>query len=231
MLESYYMLSIFTSNFAWLRSFATVSFIQVSDSDQYLQCTFLSTAALKAGALIAGWMEDAGLRTWESFCITMYHFFLRYILICLILIIVRIFRWVDQMGNIHGHIDGKNANEPALLIGSHLVDLNNKHAKGLILNYNFQIPISLTKPLQSVTGHGDWCWNVWWILGNCLCHCCYKGSEIARKIGTSSSSYRGKVLVPYFYFNISFDVSFKCNNMEACKIVIISIFVSVVSIA
>ena len=29
--------------------------------------------------------------------------------------------WVDQMGNVHGRVDGANANAEALLIGSHMV--------------------------------------------------------------------------------------------------------------
>jgi hypothetical protein len=33
-------------------------------------------------------------------------------------------RWVDQMGNVHGRVEGMNANAAALLIGSHLVMLN-----------------------------------------------------------------------------------------------------------
>jgi hypothetical protein len=33
-------------------------------------------------------------------------------------------RWVDQMGNVHGRVEGMNANAATLLIGSHLVMLN-----------------------------------------------------------------------------------------------------------
>ena len=29
--------------------------------------------------------------------------------------------WVDQMGNVHGRVDGANENAEALLIGSHMV--------------------------------------------------------------------------------------------------------------
>merc|ERR1711915_590673 len=64
---------------------------KISDSEKYLQRTFLSPASIKAGNLIEEWMKDAGLKT-----------------------------WVDQMGNVHGRTDGGNASEPALLIGSHL---------------------------------------------------------------------------------------------------------------
>ncbi|KAM4097964.1 hypothetical protein ACJW30_07G041000 [Castanea mollissima] len=51
----------------------------------------MSPASLRAGNLIRGWMEDAGLRT-----------------------------WVDQLGNLHGRVEGMNASAEALLIGSHL---------------------------------------------------------------------------------------------------------------
>uniref|UniRef100_A0A0C9S7V2 allantoate deiminase n=1 Tax=Wollemia nobilis TaxID=56998 RepID=A0A0C9S7V2_9CONI len=64
---------------------------KISDSEKYLERTFLSHAAKKAGNLIEEWMWDAGLKT-----------------------------WVDQMGNVHGRTDGANASAPALLIGSHL---------------------------------------------------------------------------------------------------------------
>ncbi|XP_050260793.1 allantoate deiminase 2-like [Quercus robur] len=64
---------------------------KVSDADGYLERTFMSPASLRAGNLIRGWMEDAGLRT-----------------------------WVDQLGNLHGRVEGMNASAEALLIGSHL---------------------------------------------------------------------------------------------------------------
>ncbi|KAI4332067.1 hypothetical protein L6164_017006 [Bauhinia variegata] len=64
---------------------------QVSDASGYLERTFLSPASMRAIKLISRWMEDAGLRT-----------------------------WVDQMGNVHGRVEGANANAEALLIGSHL---------------------------------------------------------------------------------------------------------------
>ncbi|XP_058201796.1 allantoate deiminase 2 isoform X4 [Rhododendron vialii] len=64
---------------------------KVSDADGYLERTYLSPASIRAGSLIRGWMEEAGLRT-----------------------------WVDQMGNIHGRVEGMNASSKALLIGSHL---------------------------------------------------------------------------------------------------------------
>ncbi|KAF5474568.1 hypothetical protein F2P56_006456 [Juglans regia] len=51
----------------------------------------MSPASVRAGNIIRGWMEDAGLRT-----------------------------WVDQMGNVHGRVEGMNASAEALLIGSHL---------------------------------------------------------------------------------------------------------------
>ncbi|XP_041025963.1 allantoate deiminase 2-like [Juglans microcarpa x Juglans regia] len=64
---------------------------KVSDADGYLERTFMSPASVSAGNIIRGWMEDAGLRT-----------------------------WVDQMGNVHGRVEGMNASAEALLIGSHL---------------------------------------------------------------------------------------------------------------
>ncbi|KAK4564486.1 hypothetical protein RGQ29_006522 [Quercus rubra] len=64
---------------------------KVSDADGYLERTFMSPASLRAGNLIRGWMEDAGLRT-----------------------------WVDQLGNLRGRVEGMNASAEALLIGSHL---------------------------------------------------------------------------------------------------------------
>nr|POE92377.1 allantoate deiminase [Quercus suber] len=63
----------------------------VSDADGYLERTFMSPASLRAGNLIRGWMEDAGLRT-----------------------------WVDHLGNLHGRVEGMNASAEALLICSHL---------------------------------------------------------------------------------------------------------------
>ncbi|XP_044497116.1 allantoate deiminase 2 isoform X3 [Mangifera indica] len=64
---------------------------KVSDADGYLERTFMSPAAVRAGKLLGEWMEDAGLRT-----------------------------WVDQMGNVHGRTEGMNMTSDALLIGSHL---------------------------------------------------------------------------------------------------------------
>ncbi|XP_052732736.1 allantoate deiminase 2 isoform X2 [Vigna angularis] len=64
---------------------------KVSDGKNYLERTFLSPASMRAISLIRRWMEDAGLRT-----------------------------WVDQMGNVHGRVEGANANAEALLIGSHM---------------------------------------------------------------------------------------------------------------
>ncbi|XP_062161510.1 allantoate deiminase 2 [Alnus glutinosa] len=64
---------------------------KVSDADGYLERTFMSPASVRVGNLIRGWMGDAGLRT-----------------------------WVDQMGNVHGRVEGMNASAEALLIGSHL---------------------------------------------------------------------------------------------------------------
>ncbi|CAL0334922.1 unnamed protein product [Lupinus luteus] len=64
---------------------------KVSDGSGYLERTFLSPASVRAIDVIRKWMEDANLRT-----------------------------WVDQMGNLHGRVDGANASAEALLIGSHM---------------------------------------------------------------------------------------------------------------
>ncbi|RYR13417.1 hypothetical protein Ahy_B04g070430 isoform C [Arachis hypogaea] len=64
---------------------------KVSDGNGYLERTFLSPASMRAINVIREWMEDAGLRT-----------------------------WVDQMGNVHGRVEGVNPNAEALLIGSHM---------------------------------------------------------------------------------------------------------------
>lgn len=64
---------------------------QISDADGYLERTFLSPASIRAMNLIRSWMHDSGLRT-----------------------------WVDQMGNIHGRIEARNASAETLLVGSHM---------------------------------------------------------------------------------------------------------------
>ncbi|PIA37661.1 hypothetical protein AQUCO_03000308v1 [Aquilegia coerulea] len=64
---------------------------KVSDADHFLERTFLSPASGRARSVIRSWMEDAGLRT-----------------------------WVDQIGNVHGRVEGINATAKALIIGSHL---------------------------------------------------------------------------------------------------------------
>ncbi|KAI8022529.1 Allantoate deiminase 2 [Camellia lanceoleosa] len=64
---------------------------KVSDSDGYLERTYLSPASIIAGNIIRSWMEEAGLRM-----------------------------WVDQMGNVHGRVDGMNSSAKSLLTGSHL---------------------------------------------------------------------------------------------------------------
>jgi allantoate deiminase len=46
---------------------------------------------VEAGHLIESWMQDAGLLT-----------------------------WVDDIGNVHGRLEGANISAPALLLGSHL---------------------------------------------------------------------------------------------------------------
>ncbi|KZV43444.1 allantoate deiminase, partial [Dorcoceras hygrometricum] len=69
---------------------------KVSDADEYLERTFQSPAAVRAGNLIRVWMEEAGLNT-----------------------------WIDKMGNVHGRIDGMNPSEKVLIFGSHLVKNTN----------------------------------------------------------------------------------------------------------
>ncbi|KAJ9564804.1 hypothetical protein OSB04_000770 [Centaurea solstitialis] len=64
---------------------------KVSDAHGYLERTFMSPASIRAGNLIRTWMEDAGLTT-----------------------------WVDGLGNVHGRIQPPDADNKALLIGSHL---------------------------------------------------------------------------------------------------------------
>ena len=69
---------------------------------------------MRAGNLIRGWMEDAGLRT-----SALYLFMLEVRLMFML-----ISSWVDQLGNLHGRVEGMNASAEALLIGSHLVMLS-----------------------------------------------------------------------------------------------------------
>ncbi|XP_073157674.1 allantoate deiminase 2 isoform X1 [Henckelia pumila] len=64
---------------------------KVSDAEEYLERTFQSPASVRAGNLIRVWMEEAGLKT-----------------------------WTDEMGNVHGRIDGMNPSEKVLIVGSHL---------------------------------------------------------------------------------------------------------------
>lgn len=64
---------------------------KISDSDGYLERTFLSPASKIATKLIISWMEDAGLQT-----------------------------WVDPIGNIHGRILAANSSADTLLLGSHM---------------------------------------------------------------------------------------------------------------
>ncbi|KAA8538846.1 hypothetical protein F0562_025538 [Nyssa sinensis] len=64
---------------------------KVSDADDYFERTFWSPASVRAGNIIRIWIEDSSLIT-----------------------------WVDQMGNVHGRVEGMNASVRALLIGSHL---------------------------------------------------------------------------------------------------------------
>lgn len=95
------------------------SFEQISDADGYLERTFLSTASSRAAELIIKWMQDAGLKTYSPICLLGIIFLLYERLTYLVLT----FRWVDQMGNVHGRIDSVNKTERTLLIGSHFVSL------------------------------------------------------------------------------------------------------------
>jgi len=63
----------------------------VNDSDGSLGRTFLSSAAYRAMDKIAAWMRDAGMDT-----------------------------WIDEVGNVHGRIEGSDPTTKVLLIGSHL---------------------------------------------------------------------------------------------------------------
>ncbi|CAA6669856.1 unnamed protein product [Spirodela intermedia] len=65
---------------------------KVTDADGHLERTFLSPAFTRASKQVLDWMKDAGLKTFM----------------------------VDQMGNVHGRVDGRNASAEALLIGSHI---------------------------------------------------------------------------------------------------------------
>ena len=77
---------------------------------------------MKAGNLIRGWMEDAGLRTLAFYLIPLCE------LCCFhgsstLLVPMMMSRWVDYLGNVHGRVEGRNASAEALIIGSHLVTL------------------------------------------------------------------------------------------------------------
>ena len=91
--------------------------MQASDADGYLDRTFMSPASLRAGNLIRGWMEDAGLRT-----LALYLFMLETVLEVRLMFML-ISSSVDQLGNLHGRVEGMNASAKALLIGFHLVML------------------------------------------------------------------------------------------------------------
>lgn len=95
------------------------SFEQMSDADGYLERTFLSPASLRAAELIIKWMQDAGLKTYSLICLLGIIFLLDERLTYMVLT----FRWVDQMGNVHGRIESVNKTERTLLIGSHFVSL------------------------------------------------------------------------------------------------------------
>lgn len=62
------------------------------------------------------WVEDvlSGLSAWHHI-----------LLIWASDLMVLAFRWVDQMGNIHGRVESGNSTEETLLIGSHYVSFTN----------------------------------------------------------------------------------------------------------
>lgn len=75
---------------------------------------------MRAAELIIKWMQDAGLRTYSLICLLGIIF----LLFERLTYMVWAFRWVDQMGNVHGRIESVNKTERTLLIGSHFVRLH-----------------------------------------------------------------------------------------------------------
>ncbi len=63
----------------------------VSEDDGRTTRVYLSPEHARANAIVAEWMRDAGLRTWQ-----------------------------DAAGNLHGIVDGATPDAPVLLLGSHL---------------------------------------------------------------------------------------------------------------
>ncbi|BDA45622.1 probable allantoate deiminase [Coccomyxa sp. Obi] len=63
---------------------------KISDAEGSLYRRFFSPAHIRAASTIRKWMKEAGMRTWQ-----------------------------DGVGNVHGRIDGRNRDAPALLCGSH----------------------------------------------------------------------------------------------------------------
>jgi allantoate deiminase len=64
---------------------------EVSAEPGRITRVYLSPEHARVNAMVAGWMQDAGLRTWQ-----------------------------DAAGNLHGRVDGATADAPVLLLGSHL---------------------------------------------------------------------------------------------------------------
>lgn len=54
----------FTQHYADIVAWLRCVYLQISDSNEFLERTFLSPAAVKAGLLISSWMRDAGLFTY-----------------------------------------------------------------------------------------------------------------------------------------------------------------------
>ncbi|EIE22792.1 amidase [Coccomyxa subellipsoidea C-169] len=63
---------------------------KISDAEGSLYRRFFSPAHIRAASQIRRWMKDAGMRTWQ-----------------------------DGVGNVHGRIDGRARDAPALISGSH----------------------------------------------------------------------------------------------------------------
>ncbi|CAK0782730.1 hypothetical protein CVIRNUC_005925 [Coccomyxa viridis] len=63
---------------------------KISDAEGSLVRTFFSPAHIRAASQIRKWMREAGLRT-----------------------------WLDAVGNVHGRVDGRARDAPALILGSH----------------------------------------------------------------------------------------------------------------
>lgn len=64
--------------------------MQTSDAEGSLARTFLSPSHKQAAKMLQAWMEEAGMES-----------------------------WIDEVGNVHGRINGSDPTLAAILIGSH----------------------------------------------------------------------------------------------------------------